>query len=87
MSDIGYVIYLSSEGGYSIHCNAYGYWRGKTYTVDGEIFPSTDSKITRATKIYKRKVSAEKMADKLYDRCGYVMSWKVESYDPDNIQN
>ena len=46
-----YVIYLDSRYPGTVRHNSYGYWSGKTYTVNGEIFPvhSRDS-ITCDTK-------------------------------------
>ena len=34
-----YVIYLDSRYPGTVGHNSYGYWSGKTYTVNGEIFP------------------------------------------------
>ena len=34
-----YVIYLDSRSPGSAGNNSYGYWSGKTYTVNGETFP------------------------------------------------
>jgi len=74
------VIYLTSESDSSGSSNSYGYWQGKNYSFHGEMIPYTDREITGNTKIYKRKVMAEKMAEKLFNRCAYVYGWKIESY-------
>jgi hypothetical protein len=38
----------------------------------------TYPEVTKETRNYKSKVRAEKMAGKLFERCGYIVSWKVE---------
>ena len=48
-----YVIYLDSRSPGSAGNNSYGYWSGKTYTVNGETFPvHTRDFITCDTKKY-----------------------------------
>ncbi|PFL28092.1 hypothetical protein COJ26_27750 [Bacillus thuringiensis] len=51
----GYVIYLSSNTSKGMSHESYGYWRGKTYQVQGETFPVTDIEVTPDTKVYKSK--------------------------------
>lgn len=75
---MGYVIYLSSEPSWSVFSNPYGYWQGKSYTVQGEKYPFTYPEVTAETKVYQSKVRAEKMAEKLLERYGCVLSWRVE---------
>lgn len=74
----GFVIYLSTEIFSKDVRNDYGYWDGKTYTVQGEQFPFTDYHITSETRVYKSKIRAENMAEKLLKRCPYIMSYLVE---------
>jgi len=76
---MGYVIFLSSGSDIDDSLNAYGYWEGKTYTKHGEIFPTAYStKITKNTKVYTSKLRANNMAEKLVNRCSYILSWRVE---------
>lgn len=50
-----YVIYLDSRSPGSAGNNSYGYWSGKTYTVNGETFPvHTRDFITCDTKNIRR---------------------------------
>ncbi|PGY54970.1 hypothetical protein [Bacillus thuringiensis] len=74
----GYVIYLSSNTSKGMSHESYGYWRGKTYQVQGETFPVTDIEVTPDTKVYKSKKRAENSAEKIFDKCGYVVSWFFE---------
>ncbi|AYB37648.1 hypothetical protein [Brevibacillus laterosporus] len=73
-----YVIYLSSEEKPKDMNNSYGYWEGKTYTFGGILIPVTGNRINGNTKRYKSKQRAKNMAEKLGDRCGYVLSWVVD---------
>ncbi|MBG9608517.1 hypothetical protein ABE18_15835 [Bacillus toyonensis] len=57
---------------------SYGYWRGETYRVQGETFPITDIRVTPDAKGYKSKKRAENSAGKIFDKCGYSVSWFVE---------
>jgi len=59
-ANIEYVIYLSSLGLGSRHSEDYGYWTGRDYVHDGELFPCTESKITQNTKIYHSKKTADR---------------------------
>lgn len=73
-----YVIYLSSELRPKEATNSYGYWKGKTYTLRGDIFPKTWDVIDSDIKRYTSKKRAENMAEKLAEKCTYVLSWIVE---------
>jgi hypothetical protein len=73
----GFVIFLSSVS-YSYSYEDLGYWKGKTYVVQGETFASCNGEITEETKVYKSKTKAESMAKKLLYRCSNVSSWRVE---------
>lgn len=75
-----YVVYLSNEVKVTNFSNGYGYYTGKTHTVAGEIFPETDSKITRYTKVYKSEKVAENSAKAIANKCAYVMSYKIEKF-------
>lgn len=72
-----YVIYLSSANEHE-YGNCYGYYNGKTYTVQGEIYPYTDTKITEKTKRYKGRKSAENAAISVYSKCAYVRSYEIK---------
>ncbi|MEM5626370.1 hypothetical protein ACE2AI_23435 [Bacillus wiedmannii] len=74
----GYVIYLSSNKSKGEIHESYGYWRGDIYRVQGETFPITDIGVTFDTKVYKSKKRAENSAEKIFDKCSYVVSWFVE---------
>lgn len=54
-----YVVWLSSSS-ISNAINSYGYWTGKDYVVNGELFPVTDYEVTDRTKIYTSKGRAER---------------------------
>lgn len=72
-----FVINLSSESILTPY-NDYGYWAGKTYTVNREVFPVWGSKITIRTKKYKSRVRAESMAEKLVKKCSYFTKLNIE---------
>lgn len=55
MSNEKYVIYLSSELNPDSFENDYGYWSGKNYIHEGELFPITDRFIGKRTKIYSSR--------------------------------
>ncbi|MDA1762813.1 hypothetical protein ACFTSE_10985 [Bacillus cereus] len=44
----------------------------------GETFPLTDPEVTSDTKVYKSRKRAENSAEKVSDKCGYVVSWFIE---------
>lgn len=71
-----YSIYLSSEN-YDNYSNEYGYWAGKCYVVQYNYYPLCDSTINERTKRYKSKIRAEKMAEKIYEKCGTVSKWII----------
>jgi hypothetical protein len=75
-----YVIYLSSVNKYE-RGNCYGYYCGKTYTVQGEIYPYTDSVITEKTKRYKSMNTAENSAILIYNKCGFVMNYEIKEVE------
>lgn len=76
---MGFVIYLSSEINTNDSSNAYGYWEGKNYIVQGEMFPiALSHKDKSRAKVYKRRKMVENMADKLGNICPYIITWKVE---------
>lgn len=72
-----FVVFLSTES-ISYPSNDYGYWTGKTYTVQREKFPICEKNITSNTKRYTSRTRAEASAQKLFDSCPQVGSWKVE---------
>ena len=65
---MGYVIYLSELG----------YYTGKTYIHQGEVFPITDNKVEDRTKKYTSKIRAEKAAERISTKCDYVCSYEVK---------
>jgi hypothetical protein len=73
-----FVVYLSSKYEVNELLNAYGYYTGKCYTKDGEVFPVTDNQITERTKQYTSRIRAARGADTLIEKCTYVLSYKVE---------
>ncbi|MGG1444886.1 hypothetical protein ABE354_23120 [Brevibacillus laterosporus] len=46
--------------------------------LGGILIPVTGDRINGNTKRYKSKQRAKNMAEKLGDRCGYVLSWVVD---------
>lgn len=75
-----YVIHLTSSN-YDNYTNEYGYWAGNCYVVAHNSYPLCDTKISERTKRYKSRIRAEKMAEKLYLKCGTVFKWTVEIDD------
>ncbi|MBM7869324.1 hypothetical protein JOC70_000793 [Clostridium pascui] len=75
------IIYLSSERNADDYGNCYGYYAGKCYTKDGEVFPVTDSGITDRTKKYTSEKMAIKGAEAILNKCGYVLSYKIEQIE------
>ncbi|MBS9803217.1 hypothetical protein [Bacillus cereus] len=69
---------LSSNNSKGEVHESYDYWRGKTYQMYGETFPLTDPEVTSDTKVYKSRKRAENSAEKVSDKCGYVVSWFIE---------
>ncbi|WP_116061926.1 hypothetical protein [Cohnella phaseoli] len=74
-----YVIFLSTTSAFDRNRNQYGYWAGKTYRVEGQDFPLWDRSITEQTKKYTSQKRAETAAEKLMERCSYVVAWRIES--------
>ena len=72
-----YYIYLYSDSRYSKTSSVYGYWTGKSYTVQGEEYPVCEhSEYERKEyKSLKRAISSGEAATKKY---GYVCGFDVE---------
>ena len=72
-----YYIYLYSDNKYSKHVNQYGYWTGKSYTVQGEEYPvcENDEYKRKEYKSLKRAISSGEAAKNKY---GYVCGFDVE---------
>ena len=64
---MGYVIYLFNS---RWERNSYGYWSGKNYTLQGQLFPITDVEVTERTKVYKSKNRANRALEACLER-GY----------------
>lgn len=57
----------------------YGYWTGKNYKVQGELYPVTDSRITERTKIYSTEARAKGALEACLDKpYVYVTGGHVE---------
>ena len=72
-----YYIYLYSNNVHSKSSNQYGYWTGKSYTVEGEGYPVCENS-TYKRKEYKslqRSIYAGEIATKKY---GYVCGFDIE---------
>lgn len=77
-----YVIYLDSRWPGETNNNSYGYWGGKTYTVNGEIFPvHTMDFITCKTKKYTSYKRAYQGAEALLEKCAYVWKYRIEEIE------
>ena len=77
-----YVIYFNTNRDSSeIIGNAYGYYNGSFYTVNGEYFPNCSSNVTYKTKYYNSEKVANNSAEKLYFKFGYVVSYKIEKVE------
>lgn len=82
-----YVIWLSSEPEHSQRLNAYGYWSGKNYTCAGELFPVTDGRITKRTKVYSSRKRAENALNAALNKgYAYVSYGRVEPLESE-VQN
>lgn len=77
MNDVeGYIIYASSATAYDFTSNAYGYYQGKTYQCQQELFPITSSDVKEA-KVYKSVRRAKMAAEALFIKCDYIKVCKV----------
>lgn len=75
---MGHVIFLSSISR-SDSFEHYGYWTGKNYKVQGELYPVTDSQITERTKIYSTEARAKRALESCLDRpYVYVTNGRIE---------
>ena len=73
-----YVIYLSDKYDLDDHFNNYGYWTGKDYVFNYELFPVTDYSITGRTKRYSSKKRADNALKAALNRpYAYVCNGKV----------
>lgn len=72
-----YVIYLSSVNS-DFHVNAYGYWTGKDYTVQGVKYPVTRDRKGLDVKMYHNKKVAENALSRCINRYENVVSGRVE---------
>jgi hypothetical protein len=79
---MSYVIFVSSEfHDWQMSSNSYGYYMGQIYSSGGVKYPHCMSQINEYTKRYKRRANAEKMAEKIFDRCGFVAWARVEEIE------
>ena len=79
MSNEKYVIFLSSTSDLNSWENAYGYWSGKNYICEGELFPVADKFIGKRTKIYSSRKRAENALKSALNRgYAYVVSGRIE---------
>lgn len=91
MSDIKkkYLIYLKSQKDHEHDFdNVYGFYLGKTYQKDYQIFPvssmNEDTVITEG-KFYKTKNAAIHAAKRLLLKCTYVHSYEIIEFPSDNF--
>ena len=91
MSDITkkYLIYLKSQKDHEPEFeNVYGFYLGKTYQNDYQIFPvssmNEDTVITEG-KFYKTKNAATYAAKRLLLKCAYVHSYEIIEFPSDNF--
>ena len=70
-----YTIYLENS---VYNTNSYGYWVGKNYTVQGELYPITDDRVTERTKVYISRKRAENALESCLNRgYAYVVGGEV----------
>lgn len=82
-----YVLWLSDKQEHDVRLNAYGYWAGKDYTCVGELFPITDSRITKRTKVYSSRKRAENALNAALNRnYAYVIYGRIEPLESE-VQN
>lgn len=82
MDEEKYVIWLADIPDYEEdYINAYGYYAGKDYQFNYELFPVTDSIITKRTKVYSSLKRAENALKSALSRnYAYVIRGRVEPY-------
>ena len=74
-----YVMWLSDKPEYSESLSDYGYWTGKDYICQEELFPITDSCITKRTKVYSSRKRAENALNAALNRgYAYVLYGRIE---------
>lgn len=73
-----YVVWLTSEPEYNRSGNAYGYWSGKSYRFQGELYPIADNYPTERTKIYTSRKRAENALETAINNYAYVLDGKIE---------
>lgn len=70
-----YLIPIAFPGG-----NSYGYYAG-SYIFQGEYYPVWDQKVTERTKRYKYKKVAQKSAEKMVFKFGYVRNFEIREVE------
>lgn len=79
MNNEKYVIFLSSTPNIDDWGNVYGYWAGKDYRCEGELFPVTDKSKGTRTKIYSSRKRAENALKAALSRgYAYVLNGRIE---------
>jgi hypothetical protein len=72
---MGYTVYLMTS---TYNTNSYGYWTGKNYTVQGELYPIIDDRVTERTKVYTSKKRAKNALESCLSRgYAYVLGGEI----------
>ena len=75
--ELKYVIRIGCKQHNNFSTYKWGYYRGHTYKHQGEYYVDDFFEIDKAKRYSTRQV-AEKVAEKLYDKCSNVDVWLVE---------
>lgn len=73
-----YVIDLSTKRDGDYPGNAYGYWTGKDYTVQGVKYPVTKDRKGLDVKMYHSKKVAENALNRCIDKYEHVVYGRIE---------
>ncbi|WP_303814136.1 hypothetical protein [Selenomonas ruminantium] len=81
MNEKKYLIYLKSQDDYEHESdNCYGFYLGKTYQKNYEVFPicsNNEYEILTTGKFYKTENLARRSAETLLLKCDYVLSYEI----------
>lgn len=73
-----HVVFLSNKSR-STGIESYGYWTGRNYTIQGELYPITDSQVIERTKVYSTEARAKRALEACMDRpYAYVTGGHIE---------
>ena len=84
-----YLIYLRSQKDFELEWeNAYGFYLGKTYHRNRQLFPHTSMEedvVLTDGKFYSSKKVAVRVAERLLTRCAYIFSYEIIEFPSDDF--